>query len=156
MPLSRLVDLPRVNEVLRQVLRPPATRRQVALRLARQLPRLAKLGAASLLGGGERGARGRLLAGGLRSVLGSSAIEGSPLLSVIIGTFHTGENVDLAFQRTCNLYSHLRVGSEQRLLPACTRQIVVERSLAARDLDVDATVAAIQRELGPCDEGSAL
>ena len=147
MPLSRLIDLPRVNELLRQVLCPPVSRGRVLLRLARRLPRLASLGLGALLAGDERAALARLLAGGMGPLLGASSLEGSPLLSVIIGAFHTAENIDLGFQRTCNLYSHIDVGGEQRLLPACTRQIIVDRAQREPALDVGAVVRGVQRAL---------
>jgi uncharacterized radical SAM superfamily Fe-S cluster-containing enzyme len=124
-PISRVLDLPRLNALLRRVLA-GKSRLALAQRLVTHLPLFAATGLRLLA---TRLSSWTLLGRLLDARLGfheqSSPLARAPLLSVIVGTFHDVDSIDLGFQRTCNLYSHLL--ADDLLLPACARQILVDR-----------------------------
>jgi pyruvate-formate lyase-activating enzyme len=128
--LAEVLDLPRLNRLLGILLQGPAGRARTLLRLLWHLPILAAIGLWHLVSRSAFRTFVRRWLARLMSRAGRrrSLFAASPLTSVIVGTFHTPANTDLAFQRSCNLFSHLP--GDNQIVPACARQIIVDRLAA--------------------------
>jgi uncharacterized radical SAM superfamily Fe-S cluster-containing enzyme len=123
-PLARVIDLEQLNRGLRAL---SGGGRPRPADLTRTLGAVA---AAGLDVGLKQRGLGRQLARALYDLLrghlaGISPLRALPIYSLIVGTFHDADNIDLAFQRSCNLTSH--PAGANVALPACTRQILHER-----------------------------
>lgn len=134
-PITRLMDNRRINRLLRAL-----SCEQRPLYWCLALARLMAAGLAAFLSSKDlRYVCLETLMNLARYVRRPSLFRFSPFLSIIVGTFQTAKNLDLALVGGCNLYSDYPQSGH--IFSACVRQIILEQA----DLSsVDRLVATYQ------------